>query len=153
MERDQNDTIIAPFQGSNESSSGMTLPVAMYGPPSGTTTLIPQPLSYIPSYETSFFDNANELERGGTPNRIPRRVAFNTSNNRRSLSPVRVENVQQLVALTLSSNQSSRPSNLRVITPLVGNINSGLSLENPYNFSQTTQYSHIFDFLVPLDPF
>ncbi|CAG8700606.1 7957_t:CDS:2, partial [Funneliformis caledonium] len=179
--------------GSNESSLGMTLPVAMYGSPSGTT--IPQPPSNIPSYvqprqpylgdrrqydeeendiyapdyeqnilfeyvndddetlqETSFFDNTNELKRGGTPSRIPRRVTFNTSNDRRSLSSVRVENVQQLVASTLSSNQSSRPSNLRVTTPSVGNTNSGSSLENPYNFSQATQYSHIFDPLAPLNP-
>ncbi|CAG8668702.1 6399_t:CDS:2, partial [Funneliformis caledonium] len=139
MERDQNDTIIAPFQESNESFPGMTLPVAMYGPPSETT--IPQPPSNIPLYETSFFDNTNELERGGTPSRIPRRVTFNTSNDRRSPFPVRVENVQQLVASILSSNQSSRPSNLRVTTPSVGNTNSGSSLGNPYNFSQATQYS------------
>jgi len=192
MERDQNDTIIAPFQGSNESSLGMTLPVAMYGPPSGTTTSQPpsnipsyvqprQPYlgdrrqydeeendTYAPNYDiqfgyindddetlqgTSFFDNANELERGRTPSRIPRRVAFNTNNDRRSPSPVRVENVQQLVASTLSSNQSSRPSNVRVTTPLIENTNSGSSLGNPYNFSQATQYSRIFDPLAPLDPF
>ncbi|CAG8698499.1 17917_t:CDS:2, partial [Funneliformis caledonium] len=139
MERDQNDTIIVPFQGSNESSPGMTLPVAMYGSPSGTTT--PQPSSNILLYGTSFFDNANKLERGGIPSRIPQRVTFNTSNDRRSPSSIRVENVQQLVASTLSSNQSSRPSNLRVTTPSVGNTNSGSSLGNPYNFSQATQYS------------
>ncbi|CAG8725019.1 6624_t:CDS:2 [Funneliformis caledonium] len=138
--------------GSNESSPGMTL--RQYDEEENDT--------YAPDYEqnilfgyvndddetlqgTSFFDNANELERGGTSNRIPRRVTFNTSNNRRSLSPVRVENVQQLVALTLSSNQSSRPSNFRVMTSPVGNTNNGLSLENPYNFFQATQYSHIFN--------
>ncbi|CAG8611233.1 11620_t:CDS:2, partial [Funneliformis caledonium] len=92
--------------GSNESSPGMTLSVATYKSPSGTTTPIPQPPSNIPSYRTSFFDNANELERGGTPNRIPQRVTFNTTS-------------------TLSSNQSSRPSNLRITTLSVGNINSG----------------------------
>ncbi|CAG8577441.1 9089_t:CDS:2 [Funneliformis caledonium] len=183
-------------EGSNESSPGMTLPIAMNRPSSGTTTPIPQPPSNIPSYiqpqqsylrdrrqydeeenvtyapdyeqnilfgytnyddetlqETSFFDNANELERGGTPSRIPRRVTFNTSNDRRSPSPVRVENVQQLVASTLSSNQSSRPSNLRITTLSVRNTNSESSLGNPYNFSQATQYSRIFDPLVPLDPF
>ncbi|CAG8442198.1 2170_t:CDS:2 [Funneliformis caledonium] len=100
----------------------MTLPVATYRSPLGTTTLIPQPPSNISSYnilfgyindddktlqETSFFDNANELE---------------------------VENVQQLVASTLFSNQLSRPSNLRVTTPSVRNTNSESSLENPYNF-------------------
>ncbi|CAG8661953.1 6642_t:CDS:2, partial [Funneliformis caledonium] len=85
MERDQNDTIIVPFQRSNESSPGMTLLVAMYGSSSGTTTPTPQPPSNIPSY---------------------------------------VENVQQLVASTLSNNQSSKPSNLRVTTPSVGNINT-----------------------------
>ncbi|CAG8723335.1 16409_t:CDS:2, partial [Funneliformis caledonium] len=194
MERNQNDTIIAPFQGSNESFSGMILPVTMYGSPSGTTT--PQPLSniqsyiqprqlylgdrkqydeeendtYVPDYEqnilfgyvnddnetlqgTFFFDNANELKKGGILSRIPRRVTFNTSNNRRFPSPVRTENVQQLVALTLSSNQSLRLSNLRVTTPSVGNTNSRSLLGNPYNFSQATQYSHIFDPLALLDSF
>ncbi|CAG8727047.1 5858_t:CDS:2, partial [Funneliformis caledonium] len=179
--------------GSNKSSLGMTLPVAIYEPPSGTTTS--QPLfnilsyvqlrqlylgdrrqydeeendTYAPDYEqnilfgyvndddetlqeTSFFDNTNKLERGGTPSRIPRRVTFNTSNDRRSLSPIRVENIQQLVTLTLSSNQSLRPSNLRVTTLSVGNTNSGSSLGNPYNFSQTTQHSCIFDPLASLNP-
>ncbi|CAG8666629.1 14322_t:CDS:2 [Funneliformis caledonium] len=100
----------------------------------------------------SFFDNTNELKRGGTPSRIRRRVTFNTRNDRRSPSSIRVENVQQLVASTLSSNQSSRLSNLRVTTPSVGNTNSGSSLENPYNFSQATQYSRMFNPLASLDP-
>ncbi|CAG8703832.1 5745_t:CDS:2, partial [Funneliformis caledonium] len=148
MERDQNNIIIASFQGSNESSLGMTLPVVMYGSLSGTTT--PQlPFNipsrqydeeendiYTPDYKqnilfgyvnnddktlqgTSFFDNTNELEREGIPSRIPRRVTFNTRNDRRSPSPVRVENIQQLVASTLSSNQSSRPSNLRQLNIVV----------------------------------
>ncbi|CAG8647406.1 7612_t:CDS:2, partial [Funneliformis caledonium] len=165
IERDQNDTIIAPFQESNESSSGMTLPLVMYGPLSGTTTSqLPSniPLyvqlrqlylrdrrqydkeendTYASDYEQnilfeyvndddktlqgiSFFNNANELERGRTPSRIPRRVTFNTTS-------------------ILSSNHSSRPSNLRVTTPSVGNTNSGSSLGNPYNFSQATQYSPV----------
>ncbi|CAG8671381.1 5256_t:CDS:1, partial [Funneliformis caledonium] len=50
IERDQNDTIIVPFQGSNKSSPEMTLPVAIYRPPSGTTIPITQSLSNIPSY-------------------------------------------------------------------------------------------------------
>ncbi|CAG8755357.1 9608_t:CDS:2, partial [Funneliformis caledonium] len=153
MKRDQNDTIIASFQGSNESSSGIILPVAINEPPSGTTTPISQSPSNIPSYEMSFFDNANELEREGTPSRIPQRVTFNTSNDRKSPSPIRIENIQQLVVSTLSSNQSLRLSNLRVTTPLVENRNSGSSLENPYNFFQITQYSCIFDPLASLDPF
>ncbi|CAG8764163.1 16191_t:CDS:2, partial [Funneliformis caledonium] len=111
MKRDQNDTIIAPFQGSNESSPGMTLPVTIYRPPLGTTTPIPQPSSNILSY---------------TQLRQP--------------------------YLRDRSNQSSRPSNSRVTTPLVGNTNSDSSLGNPYNFSQVTQYSRIFDPLAPLDP-
>ncbi|CAG8471574.1 1705_t:CDS:2, partial [Funneliformis caledonium] len=61
--------------------------------------------------ETSFFDNANKLERGGTSSKIPQSVTFNTSNDRRL-------------------------SNLRVTTPSVGNTNSGSSLGNPYNFSK-----------------
>ncbi|CAG8440875.1 13085_t:CDS:2 [Funneliformis caledonium] len=114
MERDQNDTIIAPFQGSNESFPGMTLPVAINGSSSGTTTLIPQPLSNIPSYVQ------------------PRQPYL--EDKRRSSSPIRVKNIQQLVASTLSSNQLSRLSNLRVTTPSVGNTNNGLLLGNPYNF-------------------
>ncbi|CAG8733953.1 17304_t:CDS:2, partial [Funneliformis caledonium] len=130
--------------GSNESSPGMTLLMNIL-------------FEYVNDDDEtlqgmSFFDNANELERGGIPSRIPRKVTFNTSNDRRSPFPIRVENIQQLVASTLSSNQSSRPSNLRVTTPSVGNTNSGLSLGNPYNFFQATQYSRIFDPLVPLDP-
>ncbi|CAG8544656.1 8701_t:CDS:2 [Funneliformis caledonium] len=39
--------------------------------------------------ETSFFDNANELERE-TPSKIPQRVTFYTDNNRRSPFPRRV---------------------------------------------------------------
>ncbi|CAG8505285.1 16234_t:CDS:2 [Funneliformis caledonium] len=123
MEKDQNDTIIAPFQRSNKSSLRMTLPVAMNGPPSGTTTSIPKPpsniLSYVQlrqlylgdrrqydeenndTYKMSFFDNANELERGET-----------------------LKNVQQLVVSILSSNQSSRPSNLRVMTLSLGSNSS-----------------------------
>ncbi|CAG8728092.1 16774_t:CDS:2 [Funneliformis caledonium] len=64
------------------------LSVAIYELLSGTTTPISQPPSNITSYETFFFDNANELEREGTPSRIPRKVTFNTSNDMRSLSPV-----------------------------------------------------------------
>ncbi|CAG8593828.1 17615_t:CDS:2 [Funneliformis caledonium] len=145
------ESVSTPFQESNESSLGMTLLVTTYRPLSGTTIPIPQSSSNIPSYIQLRQPYLGD-RRGGTSSRIPRRVTFNTSNDRRSLSPVRVENVQQLVALTLSNNQSSRPSNLRVTTPSVGNTNSRSSLENPYNFSQATQYSHIFNPLTPLDP-
>ncbi|CAG8650400.1 16729_t:CDS:2, partial [Funneliformis caledonium] len=53
IKRDQNDTIIASFQKSNESFPGITLPVAMNGLPLRTTTPIPQLLSNIPSYVQS----------------------------------------------------------------------------------------------------
>ena len=50
MERDQNDTIITPFQKSNKSSLGMILPIAIDEPLLGTTTLIPQSLTNSLSY-------------------------------------------------------------------------------------------------------
>ncbi|CAG8667718.1 4742_t:CDS:1, partial [Funneliformis caledonium] len=52
IERDQNDIIIASFQGSNESFLGMTLLIAINRPLSGTTTPISQPLSNSLSYNS-----------------------------------------------------------------------------------------------------
>ncbi|CAG8654797.1 14589_t:CDS:2 [Funneliformis caledonium] len=92
----------------------MTLPVTMNGPPSGTTTPIPQLPFNISSYGTSFFDNTNELERGGTPSKIPQKVTFNTSNDRSNSSTTSsftTANWQLINNCYLESNSSNKGNN------------------------------------------
>ncbi|CAG8735497.1 5793_t:CDS:2 [Funneliformis caledonium] len=157
MERDQNDTIIASFQGSNESSPGITLSVAMrqYNEEKNDT--------YAPDYEQnilfkyindddktlqkmSFFNNTNELERGGTPSRIPRKVTFNTSNYRSNPSTTfsfTTANWQPVNNHWLRSNSSDRENNTmghqNVTTKGTSQSTISVSSSQPSNNINTSQ--------------